>query len=150
MKLFQASDIKVWGKTVAKPAILNGLTARCANECRVESGKRYRFLKRSRTLSGQLGTSFTTTTHPYLFSTTHEADVLVQDMSIPIDHLLGVCTFLVVLGGLLYLRVWMFQRFEAIATTRNEHLSQPNSQDLSDNQHFQLRRRSSSIEQYPF
>lgn len=78
-------------------------------------------------------------------------EVILQGVvDIPIDRLLGVCAFLVVLGGLLYLRVWMFQRFEAIATTRNEHLSQPSTQDLSDNQHFQLRRRLPSIEQYPF
>ncbi len=58
--------------------------------------------------------------------------------------------FLVVLGGLLYLRVWIFQQFEAISITRSESLSQVNTQDLSDNQHFRLRRRSPSIEQYPF
>lgn len=63
-------------------------------------------------------------------------------VDIPIDHLLGVCAFLVVLGGLLYLRVWMFQRLDAIA--------EPKSQDLSNAQHSQLHRRSSPIQQYPF
>ncbi|WP_445927666.1 phosphate-starvation-inducible PsiE family protein [Leptodesmis sp.] len=89
-------------------------------------------------------------------------EVILQGVvDIPIDRLLGVCAFLVVLGGLLYLRVWMFQRFEAIATTRNEQLSQSSAQDLqdlSDNQHLQLHRRDAirhttrtpPIEQYPF
>ncbi|WP_448571633.1 phosphate-starvation-inducible PsiE family protein [Trichothermofontia sp.] len=78
-------------------------------------------------------------------------EVILQGVvDIPIDRLLGVCAFLVVLGGLLYLRVWIFQQFEAISNTRNEFLSQVNPQDLSDNQHFRLRRRPASIEQYPF
>jgi uncharacterized membrane protein (DUF373 family) len=86
-------------------------------------------------------------------------EVILQGVvDIPIDRLLGVCAFLAVLGGLLYLRVWMFHRFEAIATIRNEHLSQASIQDLSDNQHFQLRRpnaiqratRTPPTEQYPF
>jgi hypothetical protein len=58
---FRTSDIKVWVKTVAKPATLSGLTAHCANECRVYSGKRYRSLKRWRILSGQFSISFSTT-----------------------------------------------------------------------------------------
>lgn len=78
-------------------------------------------------------------------------EVILQGVvDIPIDRLLGVCAFLVVLGGLLYLRVWMFQRFEAIATVRSEPLAQPKAQDRSDDRHSQLRRRSPSIEQYPF
>jgi hypothetical protein len=35
MRFFRASDIKVWGKTVAKLVILSGLIALCASECRV-------------------------------------------------------------------------------------------------------------------
>ncbi|MGC8713344.1 MAG: phosphate-starvation-inducible PsiE family protein [Leptodesmis sp.] len=70
-------------------------------------------------------------------------EVILQGVvDIPIDRLLGVCAFLVVLGGLLYLRVWMFQRLDAIA--------EPKSQDLSNAQHSQLHHRSSSIQQYPF
>jgi uncharacterized membrane protein (DUF373 family) len=78
-------------------------------------------------------------------------EVILQGVvDIPLDRLLGVCAFLVVLGGLLYLRVWMFQRFEAIATVGKEPLTTPKTQDRSDDRHSQLRRRSSSIEQYPF
>jgi len=78
-------------------------------------------------------------------------EVILQGVvDIPIDHLLGVCTFLVVLGGLLYLRVWIFQQFEAISITRSESLSQVNTDDASDSQKFRLRRRSPSMEQYPF
>jgi uncharacterized membrane protein (DUF373 family) len=69
-------------------------------------------------------------------------EVILQGVvDIPIDHLLGVCAFLVVLGGLLYLRVWMFQRFDAIA--------KPKTQDLPDARHSQSHRRLSPIEQYP-
>lgn len=32
-------------------------------------------------------------------------------LEIPVDRLLGVCMFLTILGGLLYLRVWMFTQF---------------------------------------
>ncbi len=78
-------------------------------------------------------------------------EVILQGVvDIPIDRLLGVCAFLVVLGGLLYLRVWMFQRFEAIETVRNETLAPPKTQERSDTRHSQLRRRPSSIDQYPF
>jgi uncharacterized membrane protein (DUF373 family) len=70
-------------------------------------------------------------------------EVILQGVvDIPIDRLLGVCAFLVVLGGLLYLRVWMFHRLGTIA--------EPKPQDLSDARHSQLHRRSSPIQQYPF
>ena len=34
-------------------------------------------------------------------------------LEIPLEKLLGVCAFLAVLGGLLYLRVWMFTKFHS-------------------------------------
>jgi uncharacterized membrane protein (DUF373 family) len=70
-------------------------------------------------------------------------EVILQGLvDIPIDRLLGVCAFLVVLGGLLYLRVWMFQRLGTITESK--------PQNLSDARHSQLHRRSSPIQQYPF
>ncbi len=70
-------------------------------------------------------------------------EVILQGVvDIPVDRLLGVCAFLVVLGGLLCLRVWMFQRFDAIA--------KPKNQNPSDTQQSQSHRRSLSIEHYPF
>lgn len=62
-------------------------------------------------------------------------EVVVEGvLEIPIEKILGVCAFLVVLGGLLYLRVWMFTQFNSdqIATER----------DLESDP--------SSVEQYPF
>lgn len=66
-----------------------------------------------------------------LVSTLREV-ILQGVLDIPINHLLGVCAFLGVLGGLLFLRVWMFQRFDAIRQARTEE--------------FPIL----SIEQYPF
>jgi len=78
-------------------------------------------------------------------------EVILQGVvDIPIDHLLGVCAFLVVLGGLLYLRVWMFQRSEMTETIGNEPLTSSRTQDLSGTRHSQLRRRPASLDQYPF
>ncbi|MBR8833732.1 MAG: phosphate-starvation-inducible PsiE family protein [Stigonema ocellatum SAG 48.90 = DSM 106950] len=69
-------------------------------------------------------------------------EVILQGvLEIPLNRLFGACAFLVVLGGLLFLRVWMFQRFDAIKQTKDE--------GLPDNQHSQLLR-PSGIEQYPF
>lgn len=62
-------------------------------------------------------------------------EVVVEGvLEIPIEKILGVCAFLVVLGGLLYLRVWMFTQFNSdqIGTER----------DLESDP--------SSLEQYPF
>lgn len=78
-------------------------------------------------------------------------EVILQGVvDIPFDRLLGVCTFLVVLGGLLYLRVWMFQRFDATETAGSEPSMLPKTQDRSGDKQFQLGRRSPSITQYPF
>jgi uncharacterized membrane protein (DUF373 family) len=69
-------------------------------------------------------------------------EVILQGvLDIPINQLLGVCGFLVVLGGLLALRVWMFQRFDIIKQSRNEEFL---SRQSSKPDYF------SSIEQYPF
>jgi uncharacterized membrane protein (DUF373 family) len=41
-------------------------------------------------------------------------EVVVEGvLEIPLEKLLGVCTFLAILGGLLYLRVWMFTQFNS-------------------------------------
>jgi uncharacterized membrane protein (DUF373 family) len=49
-------------------------------------------------------------------------EVVVEGvLEIPLEKLLGVCAFLAVLGGLLYLRVWMSTQFnseQTIATTK--------------------------------
>jgi uncharacterized membrane protein (DUF373 family) len=69
-------------------------------------------------------------------------EVILQGvLEISLDRLLGVCLFLIVLGGLLFLRVWMLQRFNAIRQTKIE--------EFSDNQSSQLHHQS-SIEQFPF
>jgi uncharacterized membrane protein (DUF373 family) len=60
-------------------------------------------------------------------------EIILQGvLDIPLGQLLGACAFLMVLGGLLFLRVWMFQRFDAIKQLKNDS------------------RRSYTIEQYPF
>jgi len=42
-------------------------------------------------------------------------EILLQGVvEIPLDKLLGICLFLTVLGGLLCLRVWMFERFNSV------------------------------------
>jgi uncharacterized membrane protein (DUF373 family) len=60
-------------------------------------------------------------------------EIILQGvLDIPLGQLLGACAFLMVLGGLLFLRVWMFQRFDAIKQLKNDSC------------------RSYTIEQYPF
>lgn len=60
-------------------------------------------------------------------------EIILQGvLDIPLGQLLGACAFLMVLGGLLFLRVWMFQSFDAIKQLKNDS------------------RRSYTIEQYPF
>lgn len=69
-------------------------------------------------------------------------EVILQGvLDIPINQLLGVCVFLIVLGGLLALRVWMFQRFDVIKQSRIE--------ESSDYQNSKLRR-FTVVDQYPF
>ncbi|QZZ22914.1 phosphate-starvation-inducible PsiE family protein [Leptothermofonsia sichuanensis E412] len=69
-------------------------------------------------------------------------EVILQGvLDIPINQLLGVCVFLIVLGGLLALRVWMFQRFDVIKQSRSE--------ESSDYQNSKLRR-FTVVDQYPF
>ena len=63
------NDIKVWVRRVAKRVTSSGLTVSCADGCHVYSGRRYRFPRNWRTILGQFGILFTTTMHPYLFST---------------------------------------------------------------------------------
>lgn len=42
-------------------------------------------------------------------------EVVVEGvLEIPLEKLLGVCAFLGILGGLLYLRVWMFAQFNQV------------------------------------
>ena len=58
-------------------------------------------------------------------------------LEIPLEKLLGVCVFLTVLGGLLYLRVWMFVQFNS------EQIA--NTAELDS-----LKQEDSVVEQYPF
>ena len=58
-------------------------------------------------------------------------------LEIPLEKLLGVCAFLAVLGGLLYLRVWMFVQFNADSNT--DDVSMEDRLDKPD-----------PVEQYPF
>jgi uncharacterized membrane protein (DUF373 family) len=45
-------------------------------------------------------------------------EVILQGvLNIPINRLLGVCAFLVVLAGLLLVRVWMFRNFTSVNLT---------------------------------
>ena len=69
-------------------------------------------------------------------------EVILQGvLSIPINRLLGVCAFLSVLGGLLFLRVWMFQRFNWVSQKQ---------QILEENDAKCPSYRSMELEQYPF
>lgn len=69
-------------------------------------------------------------------------EVILQGvLDISVDRLLSACAFLGVLGGLLFLRVWMFQRFDMVKQARME--------ELADNLHSQAHQLSSA-EQYPF
>ncbi len=83
-----------------------------------------------------------------LVSTLREV-ILQGVLEIPLYQLLGVCALLITLGGLLFLRVWMFQRFDMITQRRHQELA-------SDMPSGALRDRSSqpnrlsSVEQYPF
>ncbi|WAL58293.1 phosphate-starvation-inducible PsiE family protein [Thermocoleostomius sinensis] len=67
--------------------------------------------------------------------------ILEGVLEVPLDNLLGACVFLVVLGGLLFLRVWMFQQFDAVKQANNGKFL--DSQDSKS-------RRASVVEHYPF
>jgi uncharacterized membrane protein (DUF373 family) len=69
-------------------------------------------------------------------------EIILQGvLEIPLSDLVGACIFLCVLGGLLFLRVWMFQQFDSI--------KQANNAELLGNQGSKARP-ASGIEQYPF
>ncbi|MEM9925846.1 MAG: phosphate-starvation-inducible PsiE family protein [Cyanobacteria bacterium P01_D01_bin.50] len=68
-------------------------------------------------------------------------EILLEGVvEIPLDKLLGICAFLIVLGGLLCLRVWMFERFNSVR--------QVDAKTTHENNH--LHGDSSLAEQYPF
>lgn len=67
--------------------------------------------------------------------------ILEGVLEVPLNNLLGACVFLVVLGGLLFLRVWMFQQFDAVR--------QVNNGGFMDSQDSKARP-TSGFEQYPF
>lgn len=46
-------------------------------------------------------------------------------LTVSLPQLLGVCAFLGILGGLLFLRVWMYQRFDAIRQAEAHSLPHP-------------------------
>ena len=68
-------------------------------------------------------------------------EILLEGVvEIPLDKLLGICAFLLVLGGLLCLRVWMFERFNQVKQVEVNPTS--GNHDLHND--------SSLTEQYPF
>lgn len=68
-------------------------------------------------------------------------EILLEGVvDIPLDKLLGICAFLLVLGGLLFLRVWMFERFNQVKQIDAKVGSEKH--DLHND--------SSLTEQYPF
>ncbi len=68
-------------------------------------------------------------------------EILLEGIvEIPLDKLLGICAFLIVLGVLLCLRVWMFERFNQIKQNDGNSTSGINY----------LEEDSSLTEQYPF
>jgi len=73
-------------------------------------------------------------------------EVILQGvLEIPLDRILGVCGFLIVLGGLLVVRVWTFRNFSLVRSTDavvNNDTAQPFDQRL-DHQLY-------PTEQYPF
>jgi uncharacterized membrane protein (DUF373 family) len=53
-------------------------------------------------------------------------EVVVEGvLEIPLEKLLGVCAFLAILGGLLYLRVWMFTQFNSEQITATTKADSP-------------------------
>jgi uncharacterized membrane protein (DUF373 family) len=61
-------------------------------------------------------------------------EVILQGvLNIPIDRLLGVCAFLVVLAGLLLVRVWMFRNFTGVNLT-NRDSANGNADELHEYQ----------------
>ncbi|RMF21662.1 MAG: hypothetical protein D6756_12005, partial [Cyanobacteria bacterium J083] len=67
-------------------------------------------------------------------------EVIVEGvLQVPFTKLLGVCIFLAILGGLLYLRVWMFVKFNQFNWSETAQKKLP-SQINSNHQ----------VEQYPF
>lgn len=51
--------------------------------------------------------------------------ILEGVLTVSLPQLLGVCAFLGVLGGLLFLRVWMYQRFDEIRQAEAHSLPYP-------------------------
>ena len=54
-------------------------------------------------------------------------EILLEGVvEIPLDKLLGICAFLIVLGGLLFLGVWMFERFHSVKQVETNTTPQKN------------------------
>lgn len=68
--------------------------------------------------------------------------ILEGALTVSLPQLLGVCAFLGVLGGLLFLRVWMYQRFDVIRQAEAHSLQHPENSKAPVS--------SSSPEHYPF
>ncbi len=76
-------------------------------------------------------------------------EIVVEGViEIPLEKLLGVCTFLTVLGGLLYLRVWMFAQFNQVSQADDRVID--DSFTLHQDKNLELNQNYSSTEQYPF
>ncbi|MBV6622560.1 MAG: phosphate-starvation-inducible PsiE family protein [Rivularia sp. (in: Bacteria)] len=59
-------------------------------------------------------------------------EILLEGVvEIPTDKLLGICAFLIVLGGLLFLRLLMFERFNSVEKTDDK--SEYNDNDFQNN-----------------
>jgi len=67
--------------------------------------------------------------------------ILEGALEIPLKQLLGVCAFLGVLGGLLFLRVWMYQKFNEV------EIDNINRKAADTNPHLLTNR---EYKQYPF
>jgi uncharacterized membrane protein (DUF373 family) len=76
-------------------------------------------------------------------------EVVIEGViEIPLEKLLGVCAFLTVLGGLLYLRVWMFTQFDRVSQANGEAIDNSLITDRDTN--LELDRNCLSNEKYPF
>jgi uncharacterized membrane protein (DUF373 family) len=76
-------------------------------------------------------------------------EVVVEGViEIPLEKLLGVCTFLTVLGGLLYLRAWMFTHFNQVSQADDKVID--DTLTIHQDKNLELNQSYLSTEQYPF
>jgi len=76
-------------------------------------------------------------------------EVILQGaLEIPLDRILGVCGFLIVLGGLLVVRVWIFRNFCNVSLVRP--IDAGVNSDTAQSFEQRLDQRLYPTEQYPF